>query len=48
MPVLNTTVNARSEEFRANAAHMQTQLDDLYAKVAQISLGAVKKRGKSI
>ncbi|HMT93683.1 carboxyl transferase domain-containing protein [uncultured Thiothrix sp.] len=43
MPVLNTTVNTRSEDFRANAAHMQTQLDDLYAKVAQISLGGGEK-----
>lgn len=43
MPVLNTTVNTRSEDFRANATHMQTQLDDLYAKVAQISLGGGEK-----
>ena len=43
MPVLNTTVNTRSEDFRANAAHMQAQLDALYAKAAQISLGGGEK-----
>jgi 3-methylcrotonyl-CoA carboxylase beta subunit len=43
MAILSTTVNARSEEFRANAAHMQIQVDDLYAKVIQISLGGGEK-----
>ena len=43
MSVLSTTINPRSEEFRINAAHMQTQVDDLYAKVAQISLGGGEK-----
>ena len=43
MSVVSTTVNSRSEDFRANAAAMQTQVDDLRAKVAQISLGGGEK-----
>ncbi|WP_020558003.1 carboxyl transferase domain-containing protein [Thiofilum flexile] len=43
MAILSSTVNPRSEEFRLNAAHMQTQVDDLYAKVAQLSLGGGEK-----
>jgi 3-methylcrotonyl-CoA carboxylase beta subunit len=39
MPVLASRLNARSEEFKANAAAMRTLVDDLNAKLAQIALG---------
>ena len=39
MPTLATKLNARSEEFRANAAAMQALVQDLNAKLAQIALG---------
>ena len=43
MSQLSTQINPRSEHFRANAVAMQTQVDDLWAKVAQISLGGGEK-----
>ncbi len=39
MAILQSKINTRSAEFDANAAHMQAQVDDLNAKVAQIKLG---------
>ena len=39
MPVLETSLEVRSEGFRANAAAMQALLDDLRAKTAQIMAG---------
>lgn len=39
MSQLPTQINPRSEDFRANAVAMQSQVDDLRAKVAQIRLG---------
>ena len=39
MPTLATKLNARSEEFRANAAAMRALVEDLNAKLAQIALG---------
>ena len=39
MPTLATKLNARSEEFKANAAVMRALVDDLNAKLAQIALG---------
>jgi 3-methylcrotonyl-CoA carboxylase beta subunit len=39
MPVLSTRLNARSEDFKANAQAMRGLVDDLNAKLAQIALG---------
>ena len=39
MPVLTSKLNPRAEAFKASAAVMQTLLDDLNAKLAQIALG---------
>ena len=39
MPVLKTALDTRSEAFRANAAAMRAQVDDLAARVAQIRRG---------
>jgi 3-methylcrotonyl-CoA carboxylase beta subunit len=39
MQVLKSKVDTRSEEFRANAAHMRTLVDDLRAKAAQMAQG---------
>lgn len=39
MQILKTSVNPRSEEFRANAAAMRTLVDDLRAKAAQVEEG---------
>jgi len=39
MPALASKLNARSEDFRANAAAMRTLVDDLNAKLAQIAQG---------
>ena len=39
MPILDSKLNARSEDFKGNAAAMQTLVDDLKAKVAKIALG---------
>jgi len=39
MTILESKLNARSEDFKANAAAMQSVVDDLRAKVAQIALG---------
>lgn len=43
MPVLRTTVNSASAEFKDNAACMRRLTDDLKAKVAQISQGGGEK-----
>lgn len=39
MPVIKTSVNPNSEAFAQNKAHMQAQVDDLYAVVQQLMLG---------
>jgi 3-methylcrotonyl-CoA carboxylase beta subunit len=39
MPALRSLLNARSEEFRANAQTMAALVEDLRAKVAQVSVG---------
>jgi 3-methylcrotonyl-CoA carboxylase beta subunit len=39
MPTLASKLNARSEEFKANAAAMRALVDDLNAKLATIALG---------
>ena len=39
MPVLSSKLNTRSEEFKASAAAMRAQVDDLNARLAQIALG---------
>ncbi|HAD08148.1 MAG TPA: methylcrotonoyl-CoA carboxylase, partial [Porticoccaceae bacterium] len=43
MPVLKSKVNTRSADFADNVAHMQAQVDDLNAKLEQISLGGNEK-----
>src|SRR5579871_2753758 len=43
MPVLNSTIDPRSAEFRANAANMRTQVADLRARVAAIEEGGGAK-----
>jgi 3-methylcrotonyl-CoA carboxylase beta subunit len=44
--IINSTVNPRSEEFEANRQHMQTLVDDLREKIAQISQGGGEKYQK--
>ena len=39
MPVITSQINPRSDAFKANAQAMQTLVDDLEAKLEQISLG---------
>lgn len=39
MPVLSTQLNARSADFKANAAAMQALIDDLNAKLTTIAQG---------
>ena len=42
MPILDTKLNPRSEDYRTNAAAMQEAVADLRAKVASLSLGGGK------
>jgi 3-methylcrotonyl-CoA carboxylase beta subunit len=42
-PVLPTSINADSEEFRARAAHNRALRDELWAKVAEAALGGNEK-----
>ena len=44
--IINSTINPRSEEFEANRQHMQTLVDDLREKIAQISQGGGEKYQK--
>jgi len=44
MNQLKSSINPRSEEFLANAKHMQDQLDDLYTLVEHIKLGGGESR----
>ncbi len=39
MPKIETKLNTRSSDFRANADAMRLLVDDLYAKIADVSLG---------
>ncbi|MCJ9429049.1 carboxyl transferase domain-containing protein [Kordiimonas marina] len=43
MTILHSTVQPGSAEFEQNAAHMQAQVDDLQAKIAEISLGGSER-----
>jgi len=43
MAVIKSKINVRGEEFLSNAAHMQTQVDDLRSKVEAIKLGGGEK-----
>ncbi len=43
MGILKTRINTRSEDFSANAAHMQAQVDDLKAKLQTIKQGGGEK-----
>ncbi|WP_372797653.1 carboxyl transferase domain-containing protein, partial [Litorivivens sp.] len=44
--IINSTINPRSEDFEANRTHMQALVDDLRAKIAQITLGGGEKYQK--
>ncbi len=46
MPIIETRVNVRSEEFQANSAAMQSQIDDLRAKLAEVSKGGSESARK--
>lgn len=39
MAKIKSTINTRSQAFLDNAAHMQTQLDDLHEKLTEVKLG---------
>lgn len=41
--MIKSKINVRSEDFAANREHMQTQVDDLQAKLEQIKLGGGDK-----
>lgn len=43
MPAIKTKINTRTTDFADNAAHMQTLVDDLTAKIEQIKLGGGEK-----
>jgi 3-methylcrotonyl-CoA carboxylase beta subunit len=43
MPALQSRIDTRSEEFKANAAFLQSQVDDLRAKAAAIANGSDAK-----
>src|SRR3954464_7024105 len=46
MPALSTQLNARSEDFKANAAAMRLLVDDLNAKLARIAEGGGEEARK--
>ena len=43
MPALTSRIDPRSDEFRANAAHLKAHVDDLRAKAAAIAVGSDAK-----
>jgi len=43
VPVIKTLINPNSEEFAANKAHMQAQVDDLYQLLQTLMLGGGEK-----
>ncbi|KXI29990.1 carboxyl transferase domain-containing protein [Paraglaciecola hydrolytica] len=43
MPTLISKINVKSQDFADNAAHMQSQVDDLKSKIAEIKLGGGEK-----
>ena len=43
MPKIISKLNTKSQEFVANALHMQEQVDDLKDKIATIKLGGGEK-----
>jgi hypothetical protein len=43
MPALKSRLDTRSDEFKANAASLQRQVEDLRAKAAEIALGGDAK-----
>ena len=48
MPVLRSKINTKTDTFVANAQHMQAQVNDLVAKIEQVSMGAVRKLPSAI
>lgn len=46
MPRITSKINTKNQSFADNAAHMQAQVDDLKAKVAQIKQGGGEKSNK--
>ena len=43
MPAITSRIDARSDDFRSNAAALQQQVDDLRASAAEIALGGDAK-----
>ena len=43
MPVIQSRIDTRSDEFKANAAFLQSQVDDLRARAAVIAAGGDAK-----
>ncbi|MBU2976683.1 carboxyl transferase domain-containing protein [Alteromonas sp. C1M14] len=43
MPVIQTSINTKSDTFLQNAAHMQKQVDDLYETIKKIHQGGGEK-----
>ena len=43
MPALKSRIDTRSEDFKSNAAFLQSQVDDLHARAAEIALGGDAK-----
>ena len=43
MPAIQSRIDTRSEDFKANAAFLQSQVDDLRAKAAQVATGTDPK-----
>src|SRR6187401_2281486 len=43
MPAITSRIDARSDDFRSNAAALQQQVDDLRARAAEIALGGDAK-----
>jgi 3-methylcrotonyl-CoA carboxylase beta subunit len=47
MTILESKLNSRADDFKANAAAMQTLVDDLKAKVAKAALGGGEDAARS-
>ena len=43
MPAIKSRIDTRSEEFKANAASLQRQVDDLRARAGEVALGGDAK-----
>ena len=46
MPRIISKINPKAQEFADNAAHMQTQIDDLNEKISLIKQGGGEKANK--